>query len=180
MIPLSRARHLVLVGLPGAGKSTIGAAVARRLRRPFIDLDREIERSAGLSVAEIFATRGEPGFRELERRATEKLIRAEPAIIAPGGGWITVPESVAILRPTAHLLYLKVEPETALKRLGWGASRRPLLAGNPSGPEQALRELFERRRAAYEAADLVVETEHLTRQQVTNVILELARESLAY
>jgi shikimate kinase len=177
---LHGARHLVLVGLPGAGKSTVGRAVADRLGRPFIDLDVEIERSTGQGIGELFATRGEAGFRALEQAATAELVGRAPAVIAPGGGWVTVPETVALLRSAAQTIYLKVDPETALRRLGRGVSKRPLLARDEAGPEEALRQLFAARRAAYEAADFVVDTEHLTRQQVTDSLVELAWEQVDY
>jgi shikimate kinase len=168
------ARHLVLVGLPGSGKSTVGRGAAARLQRPFIDLDAAIERSAGARVAAIFASRGEPGFRALEREETARLLTAPASVIAPGGGWITEEETVALLRPIAHTIYLKVEPRTAYKRLGGGVERRPLLAADPAGPVAALHRLFDARRAAYEAADSMIDTEHLTLQQVTNAVAELA------
>jgi len=154
--------------------------VADRLGRPFVDLDAEIERSTGLSIGELFATRGEAAFRALERAATAELVARPPAVVAPGGGWVTVPETVALLHSTAHTIYLKVDPETALRRLGRGVSKRPLLAHDHAGSEGALRQLFTARRAAYEAADFVVDTEHLTRQQVTDSVVELARGQSGY
>jgi shikimate kinase len=154
--------------------------VADRLERPFIDLDAEIERSVGQSIRQLFATRGEVGFRALERAATAELVGRAPAVIAPGGGWVTVPETVALLRSAAYTIYLKVDPETALRRLGRGISKRPLLARDDAGPQGALRQLFAARRAAYEAADFMVDTEHLTRQQVTDSVVELARGEGGY
>ena len=77
--------HLVLVGLPGSGKSTVGRAVAKRLSRPFLDFDAELERRAGISVARIFAERGEAAFRGLEYSLTQELAAAPPMVLAPGG-----------------------------------------------------------------------------------------------
>jgi shikimate kinase len=167
-------RHLVLVGLPGAGKSTVGRAVARRLCRPFVDLDETIERTAGATIAEIFFNRGEAAFRALERAATATLLEASPAVVAPGGGWITVSETVAMLRPVAHTIYLKAAPETAFRRLGQGVHRRPLLQEDALGPQSAVERLYDARHVAYEAADFVVDTEHLSLQQVTDAVMELA------
>jgi shikimate kinase len=168
------ARHLVLVGLPGAGKSTVGRAAAKRLGRPFIDLDQSIERTVGATVAEIFSTRGEAAFRALERAATATLVGAPASVVAPGGGWITVPDTVAMLRPTAHTIYLKAAPETAFRRLGGGVHRRPLLQADADGPQSAVARLYDARHTAYEAADFVVDTEHLSLQQVTDAVVELA------
>lgn len=172
-------RHLVLVGLPGAGKSAVGRRTAPRLDRPFIDLDREIERAAGLSIAEIF-TRGESAFRALERDATAALVAAPPAVIAPGGGWIIVPETVALLRPVARTIYLKVEPVTALRRLGPTVVRRPLLRGETADALAAMQGFLLARRRAYEAADEVIDTEHLSLQQVMDAVVELAGRMAAY
>ncbi len=167
-------RHLVLVGLPGAGKSAVGRAVARRLGRPFVDLDQTIERAVGATLSEIFADRGEAAFRALERDATATLLGAPPAVVAPGGGWIMVPETVAMLRPVAYTIYLQTAPGTALRRLGRGIHRRPLLQADAHGPQSAIAHLYEGRRAAYEAADFIVDTEHLSLQQVTEAVMELA------
>jgi len=162
--------HLVLVGLPGAGKSTIGHAVARALRRPFVDLDAEIVRRVGRPIATIFASEGEAHFRALEREATLQLREAAPSVIAPGGGWVTVPETVALLCPPARMTYLKVGPVAAAHRLHRSAHLRPLLRDDPLG---ALERLLAARRAAYETADLEIDTEVLTRQEVIRRILSL-------
>src|SRR5918911_2154701 len=110
--------HLVLVGLPGAGKSTVGSVVAERIGRSFLDFDHEIERRQGKTIAEIFGEKGEGHFRELERALTEELRLMGNMILAPGGGWVSNPEVVSLLRPPARLIYLRLRPETALKRLG--------------------------------------------------------------
>ncbi len=162
---------MILVGLPGSGKSTVGAAVARALGRRLIDLDAEIVRRERRSIAEIFARDGEPHFRALEREATERLRALPPSVIAPGGGWATVPETVAILRPPARTAYLRVSPRTAARRIRRSAHVRPLLrAGRPI---EILERLLAARAAAYEAADLVVDAEVLSRQEVVNRIVAL-------
>src|SRR5262245_7005502 len=83
--------HVILVGLPGSGKSTVGAAVADKLSRGFLDIDVEIERREGRSVSQIFAERGEPYFRQMELAITEELAMMGNMIVAPGGGWVTSP-----------------------------------------------------------------------------------------
>ena len=164
--------HLVLVGLPGAGKSTIGRIVAERLARTFLDFDQEIERREGKTIAEIFGEKGEGHFRQLERALTEELRLSGNMVLAPGGGWVTSPEVVALLRPPARLIYLRVRPETALKRLGAERSTRPLLM-RPD-PLGELRRLLDARRKAYESADHVVDAELLGVEEVIKRVSSLA------
>ena len=161
--------HIVLVGLPGAGKSTVGSMVASRLRRTFLDFDLEIERRQGMPIAQIFGERGEGGFRELEKKLTEELQPLGNMVLAPGGGWITDPAVVALIRPPAKMVYLRVRPEAALKRLAAEAGARPLL--NRPDPMAELTKLFEERKLAYQAADFEIGTEQLTPEQVTEQIV---------
>ncbi|MGV3708804.1 MAG: shikimate kinase [Gemmatimonas sp.] len=165
--------HLVLVGLPGAGKSTIGRAVARKLQRPFVDFDVELERREGRTVAELFAERGEPAFRELEVALTRDLVGNEPSVFAPGGGWITNPGVVALVRPPGRIIHLKVSPAGALKRLGTARVSRPLLLA--SNPAAVLDRLWASRQALYAMADGEVDTEVVDFQHVAERVVNLAR-----
>jgi len=162
----------VLVGLPGAGKSTVGKAVAEQLGRTFLDFDLEIERRQGKTIAEIFGEKGEGAFRELERALTEELRLMGNMVLAPGGGWVSNPEVVRLIRPPARLIYLRVRPETALKRLGSERSSRPLLM-RPD-PLGELRRLLNTRKAAYESADHVIEAELLDVEEVIKRVSALA------
>ncbi len=165
------ARHVVLIGVPGAGKSVTGRRLARRLARPFLDLDAELVRRRGRSVAAIFADEGEEGFRRHERELTRELAAADvaPSVIAPGGGWVLDPVNVAALRPSAIIVWLRVGPAEAVARMGARIARRPLLAGDD--PVVALAALAERREAAYAAAaDLVAETAGRRPEQVARWI----------
>lgn len=163
--------HLILVGLPGSGKTTVGQAVAQRTGRTFLDIDQEIERREGRSIAQIFGEKGEGYFRQKERDITEELTYFGNMIIAPGGGWVSDPEVVSIVRPPAKLVYLRVAPETALKRLGPMRMMRPLLS-RPD-PLAELKRLLEARKAAYESADHVVSTELYDLQKVIDKVTEL-------
>jgi shikimate kinase len=160
----------VLVGLPGSGKSSVGRRLARRLGLPFVDLDVAVERRAGRSIPELFAG-GEAEFRALEAAMSAELAASPPLVLAPGGGWMANAAAVAPLRPVGRIIYLRVTPETAIRRMGAGRMRRPLLAG--PDPVGALRALLDRRAEAYARSDLVVDTEGLTLQQVTSTVAAL-------
>lgn len=165
------APHLILVGLPGVGKTTIGRAAAKHLGRRFIDFDQEIERRAGLDVREIFRLKGEHHFRQLEFDLTQELSGTSGMILSPGGGWITQRRSVELLRAAGRIIYLRASPEAVARRLR-RVETRPLLAGRD--PVLALTELYDRRRALYETADVVLDTERLARQQLIAKVVELA------
>jgi shikimate kinase len=162
--------HLAFVGLPGSGKSTVAALVADKLGRTFLDFDVEIERREGMPISQIFGERGEAGFRQLERKITEELREFGNMVLAPGGGWVTDPAVVALIRPPAKLVYLRVRPETALKRLGSAVGGRPLL--NHPDPMGELNRLLEQRRQMYQSADFEIGTETLTPQQVADQVVE--------
>ena len=164
--------HLILVGLPGSGKSVVGEAAAARLQRSFLDFDREIERREGSSISEIFAVRGEPYFRQQEIELTLELRQCGNMVVAPGGGWVGNKGVVEIIRPPARLIYLKVKPETALKRLGAQRAVRPLLT-RPD-PLAEIRRLLLERENLYSQADHVISTEVLDTKRVVDKVVELA------
>lgn len=164
--------HIILVGLPGSGKTTVGQAVAKQLNRTFLDLDMEIERREGRSISQIFGEKGEGYFRQKEREVTEELTLVGNMIVAPGGGWIGNPENVTLVRPPSKLVYLRVTPQTALKRLGPTRMMRPLLT-RPD-PLGELTKLLDARKAAYESADFVVSTELFDLQRVIQKVVDIA------
>jgi shikimate kinase len=164
--------HLVLVGLPGAGKSTVGRQLAKRLGRPFLDFDIEIERRSGLTVSRIFAEQGEAAFRALELSLTRELVGAPPMVLAPGGGWVTNEGVMALLRPPGRIVHLRVSPAEALRRLLRSRVPRPLL--RQANPSVVIERLWEQRRGLYKEADLELDVENLTSQQVMDSIVALA------
>ena len=164
-------QHLILVGLPGSGKTTVGQAAAAKLNRTFLDLDQEIERREGRSIGQIFGEKGEAYFRKKERELTEELTFVGNMIVAPGGGWVADADNVALVRPPSQLVYLRVTPESALKRLGPMRMMRPLLS-RPD-PLGELKRLLAARKEAYESADHVVSTELYDLQRVIDKVVAL-------
>ncbi len=146
--------------------------MAKRLGRRFLDLDQEIERREGRSISQIFGEKGEAYFRKRERELTEELTVVGNMVVSPGGGWMADAEVVALVRPPSQLVYLRVSPETALKRLGPMRMMRPLLT-RPD-PLGELKRLLSARRKAYETADHVVSTELYDLQKVIDKVVELA------
>ena len=163
---------LVLVGLMGSGKSTVGTTLANRLGWLFIDTDAEIERSTGTTVAELFEARGETEFRRLEADAVVQIIETGPhrTVIALGGGAVTSPETRAALADVT-VIWLRAEPEALLARLGAEEiAKRPLLASDPLGTMRRL----DRERHPYhrEVATHIIDVDDRTPAQVTAAVLE--------
>ncbi|MDP9176565.1 MAG: shikimate kinase [Gemmatimonadota bacterium] len=167
--------NIVLVGLPGVGKTTVGRAVARLLHYPFVDFDTEIEHREHATVAQIFERKGEAYFRTLESALTRELAGSKGTVMATGGGWVTNSDSMALLRSTGRMIYLRATPETVLARMAAGRARRPLLDG--SDPVGAIKRLYQARRALYETADLVLDTEVIAKSEVIEQVCQYAQSS---
>ncbi len=168
--------HLVLVGLMGSGKSTVGRLCAERLGRPFVDTDELVEALSGQTVASLFAG-GEPEFRAWEVQAvTAAVSESEPHIIACGGGAVLDPINRERLRACGIVVWLQASPEVLADRVGSGSGRPLLAADGGRSPVERLRELSESRRAAYEAAaSIVVQTDGLAPGDVATEVLQAAR-----
>jgi shikimate kinase len=163
---------VVLVGLPGSGKTVAGRQVAMQLGAKFMDIDTAVERSAGLSVREIFATRGEAAFRALEASAARSALEEPAQIISPGGGWVAQPGNLAALAGRGIAVWLAVEPAVAAERTSVTGTR-PLLDGpDPLGRMQAL---LAERLAHYQRADVTVNTTDQSVEQVALAVATLAR-----
>lgn len=167
-----RSVHLVLVGLPGAGKTTLAPLLAQRLGLPVIDLDREIELASGMSVADIFSGEGETAFRRWERDVTAQVAGRPSSVVSPGGGWITQTGVVALLCPPGRIIHLRVSPSAALERMGNEVALRPLL--READPLASLTALERERRASYGIADAVLDTEALSLQELVSQAAALA------
>ena len=151
---------IALLGLRGAGKTTIGRRLAGRLRVPFVELDRRIEEAAGLSLHEIFALHGESYYRRLEREALARILsEGRPLVLATGGGLVTSPEAWALLRRRALTVWLRAQPEDHWNRVLQQGDRRPLEAHPQAMAE--LRRVLAAREALYAQADHTVNTSRL-------------------
>jgi shikimate kinase len=165
-------RHIVLVGLPGSGKSTVGRLVADGLPAPLIDIDGLLVREMGMPVSQIFGMVGEARFREMERDAVNAAQGGEPGVIVPGGGWAAQPGQLEAAMTQSLAVYLKCQPGTAVKRSQEGEVR-PLLAG--VDPVQRMRTLLEEREPFYLLAHHQVQAEQNAPESVAAEIIELAR-----
>ena len=148
-------RSIVLVGLMGAGKTSIGRRLAVRLGLPFVDADQEIERAAGCTIEDYFARFGEAVFREGERRVIARLLEESPRVIATGGGAFMDAATRAAVAAQGCSIWLKADLETLYRRVRRRGNRPLLKQGDP---RQVLAELMERRYPVYAEADLVVES----------------------
>src|SRR4051794_31980279 len=156
-------RSVVLVGMMGAGKSTIGRRLAARLRLPFLDADAEIEAAAGMSIPDIFESHGEPHFRDGEARVIARLLDAGPHVLATGGGAFMREETRKRIRDKAVSLWLKADAETILKRVKRRADR-PLL--QTEDPAATIGRLIEERHPVYELADITVASRDVLHEKI--------------
>ncbi len=169
------ALRIALLGLRGAGKSTVGQSLARRLRVPFIELDALIEEAAGLSLGQIFELHGEGYFRRLERETLARFLSAgRPAILATGGGLVADPDTYALLRSTCTTVWLSARAEDHYARVLAQGDRRPM-ADHPHAMAE-LRALLVSRQGLYEMAELRVDTSAMTvRAAVAAILADLGR-----
>lgn len=167
---------MALIGLSGAGKTTVAPLAAARLGFPSIDLDAEIASASGRSAASFFEAGEGEAFRALEAAALERALagRRPGVVLACGGGIVTVPETRALLRARAFVVWLRVSPARALARLGQdGIRERPLLSGDAA---EALETLHRERAPLYEAAaDAVIDTDGLAPGEVAERVAALCR-----
>ncbi|MBE1236674.1 shikimate kinase [Phaeovibrio sulfidiphilus] len=163
-------RSLVFVGLMGAGKTSVGRAVAKTLDLEFVDADQEIERASAMPVAEIFALYGEEEFRSLERRVMSRLLhRREPCVIATGGGAFINAETRALIARRALSIWLRASLDVLVGRTA-GRTHRPLLNG--TDVRETLGRLMNERHPVYAQADLVVDTYDENPAHTTARVLE--------
>jgi shikimate kinase len=175
LLPLLGRRSIVLVGMMGAGKSSVGRRLAQRLGLPFADADIEIENAAGMTIPEIFATRGEPEFREGERRVILRLLGQGPIILATGGGAFMNAETRAAIGRDGLSVWLKAEFEVLMRRVRKRANR-PLL--QTPDPEGTLRRLMAERYPVYALADVTILSRDVPHDMVVDEIIQVLRHRL--
>ena len=169
--PSPAVRIVVLTGLRGAGKSTVGPQLARELDLPFVELDSRIQSSAGLPLPQIFELHGESYYRRLEREAVEEILGGgEPAVVATAGGVVNEPATWERLCDEARVVWLRARPEEHWSRVVAQGDRRPM-ADNPAAMDQ-LREMLRSREATYRQAWLTVDTSGKPADEVAREISE--------
>jgi shikimate kinase len=169
-------RSLVLVGMMGAGKSTIGRRLASRLAMRFVDADTEIELAAGMSIPEIFETHGEPYFRDGEARVIARLLGNGSMVLATGGGAVLREETRARIRERAISIWLKVDAEVILRRVRRRFDR-PLL--QTADPAATIGRLIAEREPVYQLADITVASRDVPYERIVDECIDLLHARLA-
>jgi shikimate kinase len=149
--------RVVLLGYMTAGKSTVGQALARRLEWQFLDFDVEIERRDGRTIGDLVAEEGQRHLRELEGALTAEVASTPFVVLAPGGGWITRPELLALLGPETLSVWLKVSPEETARRLKMDTIERPFRGMDD--PVPIITRMIEERASLYRLADISIPTD---------------------
>jgi shikimate kinase len=162
-------RTIVLVGLMGAGKTTVGRRLARQLDLPFVDSDHEIEKAAGMSVAEIFECFGEADFRSGERRVIERLLDGKPQVVATGGGAFINDDTRALIKKRGLSIWLDADIDVLVERTGRRDTRPLLKTGDPA---EILARLAKERAPFYAQADLKITSSAGPHEDVVDTILE--------
>ena len=164
-----KGRPLVLVGMMGAGKTTVGRRLAARLNRQFLDSDEEIEKAAQMSIPEIFAQRGEPEFRAGEMRVISRVLKQVDIVLATGGGAFINQETRGMMKAEGITVWLKAEIDILFERVS-RRSNRPLL--KTANPRATLEKLIEERYPIYAEADVTVASRDVPQEAVASDIVE--------
>lgn len=162
-------RPIVLVGMMGAGKTTVGRRLAARLGRHFVDSDEEVERAAGMTIEDIFATRGEADFRAGEVRVIARLLKDHDLVLGTGGGAFINTETRALVKQSAVSVWIKADFELLFARVQ-RRSNRPLL--KTANPRQTLMDLIDKRYPTYAEADVTVVSSDVPQDQVAGEVIE--------
>ena len=170
-------RHILLVGLPGSGKTTIGRLVAERLGAGFIDSDLIVVRKMQMPIARIFAVHGEGKFREMEKETMEQALAGPPSVLAPGGGWAAQPGQLEAARQNSFVVYLKIMAMTASKRAA-SDTTRPILAGQD--PAEEMRNLLKDREPFYRMAEAEIKNDMKSAEAAADEIVALAQEKAGW
>lgn len=174
--PAARHRRIALIGLRGAGKSTLGAALAERLEMPFLELDRLIEQASGLTLNLIFEFRGQAGFRELERQCLDDVLQRHPCfVLATGGSLVSEPGTFERLLSSCFTVWVRASPEEHMRRVIAQGDMRPM-AGNRDAMSDLERILAERE-VLYSKADVQIDTAGRTFEQSVEALIQTLRDT---
>lgn len=166
-------RHVVFVGLMGAGKSAIGRRVATRIGARFRDSDAEIEKAAGMKISDIFAVHGEAEFRDGERRVIGRLLAEVPMVLATGGGAYMDDETRALMSEHATTIWMRAELDVLVKRCA-KRNHRPLLRNGD--PREILAGLMEKRHPVYAHADVIIDSRDEPHEIAVDAIIDILRD----
>jgi shikimate kinase len=169
ILSLLGSRSIVLVGMMGVGKSSIGRRLAARLGVPFVDADTEIEKAAGMSIADIFARHGEADFRSGEARVIARLLDGGPQVLATGGGAVMNADTRAAIKTKGVSIWLSAEFDVLMRRINKRKNDRPLL--QTTDPAATLRELLAAREPVYAQADLTVQSREVPHDAIVSEIM---------
>jgi len=169
ILPRLGRRSIVLVGMMGVGKSSIGRRLGVRLAVPFVDADAEIEKAAGMSIADIFARHGEADFRSGEARVIARLLEGGPQVLATGGGAVMNPDTRAAIKAKGVSIWLSAEFDVLMRRINKRKEDRPMLmTGDPAA---TLRQLLAEREPVYAQADITVQSREVPHDAIVVEIM---------
>jgi shikimate kinase len=163
-------RSIVLIGMMGVGKSSIGRRLGSRLGIPFVDADTEIEQAAGMSIADIFASHGEAAFRSGEARVIARLLNGGPQVLATGGGAVMNEATRALIKERGVSIWLSAELDLLLRRISKRKAERPML--QTDDPTATLRDLLTTRQPIYAQADITVQSRDVPHDAIVTEITE--------
>ena len=177
IVPNLGRRSIVLIGMMGVGKSSIGRRLGSRLGIPFNDADTEIEKAAGMNIADIFARHGEAAFRSGESRVIARLLDGGPQVLATGGGAVMNPETRTLIKEKGVSVWLSAELDLLMRRISKRKAERPML--HTADPAATLRELLSEREPIYAQADLTVQSREVPHDAVVAEIVGALTSFLA-
>jgi shikimate kinase len=169
ILPRLGRRSIVLVGMMGVGKSSIGRRLGVRLGVPFVDADAEIEKAAGMSIADIFARHGEADFRSGEARVIARLLEGGPQVLATGGGAVMNADTQAAIKVKGVSIWLNAEFDVLMRRINKRKSDRPML--QTADPAATLRQLLVEREPFYARADLTIQSREVPHDAIVSEIV---------
>jgi len=169
ILPLLGHRSIVLIGMMGVGKSSIGRRLGARLGVPFVDADAEIEKAAGMSIADIFARHGEADFRSGEARVIARLLEGGPQVLATGGGAVMIADTRAAIKAKGVSIWLSADFDVLMRRILKRKNDRPML--QTADPAATLRQLLTEREPIYAQADIAVHSREVPHDAIVAEIM---------